>query len=59
MEFKKGCPACEHTDPELEREIYALAKLLVDSYLEEQGAPPMIHPSFEEMMERIKEKNVS
>jgi hypothetical protein len=33
MESRKGCPACEHTDPELEREIQALAQLLFDAYL--------------------------
>lgn len=37
MEFRKGCPACEHTDPQLERELQALAELLVDSYLERCG----------------------
>jgi hypothetical protein len=37
MEYRKGCPACEHTDPQLERELQALAQLLVDSYLEERG----------------------
>lgn len=35
MEHRKGCPACEHTDPQLERELQALAQLLVDSYLED------------------------
>jgi hypothetical protein len=32
MEFHKGCPACEHTDAELERELAALAQLIVDAY---------------------------
>jgi hypothetical protein len=32
MEFHKGCPACEHTDPELETELAALAQLIVDAY---------------------------
>lgn len=39
MEFRKGCPACEHTNPQLERELQALAQLLVDSYLEDCGIP--------------------
>jgi len=34
MEYREGCPACEHTDPQLERELQALAQLLTDSYLE-------------------------
>lgn len=38
MEFRKGCPACEHTDPQLERELQAFAQLLVDSYLEGHGS---------------------
>ncbi len=37
MEFRKGCPACEHTDPQLEKELQQMAELLVDAYLEEQG----------------------
>lgn len=37
MEFRKGCPACEHTDPQLERELEALAELLFESYLENHG----------------------
>jgi len=37
MEFKKGCPACEHSDPQLEREMEQLAQLLFDAYLEEKG----------------------
>jgi hypothetical protein len=41
MEFKKGCPACEHTDPELEMELRMLAELLVASYLEDQGLSPI------------------
>lgn len=37
MEYRKGCPACDHTDPQLERELKAFAQLLVDSYLEDCG----------------------
>ena len=33
MEFRKGCPVCEHSDPELERELQAFAQLLFDIYL--------------------------
>lgn len=33
VEFLKGCPACEHSDPELERELQAFAQLLFDIYL--------------------------
>ena len=33
VEYRKGCPACEHSDPELERELQALAQLLFDIYL--------------------------
>jgi len=43
LEFRKGCPACEHTDPELEREIRVFAELLLDIYLarpEEQRRRP-------------------
>lgn len=37
MEFRNGCPACEHTNPRLERELDALAQLLFDAYLEDCG----------------------
>ena len=33
LEYRKGCPACEHSDPELERELQAFAQLLLDIYL--------------------------
>jgi hypothetical protein len=33
VEYRKGCPACEHSDPELERELQAFAQLLFDIYL--------------------------
>lgn len=39
MEHRKGCPACEHTDPQLEAELDALAQLLFDAYLEDCGIP--------------------
>jgi hypothetical protein len=34
LEFIKGCPACEHSDPQLERELQAFAQLFFDIYLE-------------------------
>ncbi len=34
VEYRKGCPACEHSDPELERELRVFAELLLDSFLE-------------------------
>jgi hypothetical protein len=33
VEYRKGCPACEHNDPELERELQTFAQLLLDIYL--------------------------
>jgi hypothetical protein len=45
MEYRKGCPACDHTDPQLERELQALAELLVDSYLEDSLIPAHPRPS--------------
>jgi hypothetical protein len=33
LEYRKGCPACEHSDPVLERELQAFAQLLFDIYL--------------------------
>lgn len=32
-EFLKGCPMCEHSDSELERELRTFAQLLFDIYL--------------------------
>jgi hypothetical protein len=33
LEFRKGCPACEHSDPGLDRDLKAFAQLLFDIYL--------------------------
>jgi hypothetical protein len=33
LEYRKGCPACEHSDPDLDREFRAFAQLLLDIYL--------------------------
>ena len=33
VEYRKGCPVCERSDPELERELQAFAQLLLDIYL--------------------------
>ena len=32
LEYREGCPVCEHSDPELERELWAFAELLLDIY---------------------------
>jgi hypothetical protein len=32
-EFLKGCPVCEHSDPELERELRAFGQLLLEIHL--------------------------
>lgn len=37
MEYRNGCPVCEHTNPKLERELDELAQLLFDAYLEDCG----------------------
>ena len=34
--FVKGCPVCEHADPQLERELQEFAQLLFDIMLAEQ-----------------------
>lgn len=39
MEYRKECPACEHNNPQLEKELDALAQLLFDAYLEDCGVP--------------------
>ena len=33
LQYRKGCPACEHSDPELERELQVFAQLLLDIHL--------------------------
>lgn len=33
LEFRTGCPSCEHSDPALERDLQAFAQLLFDIYL--------------------------
>lgn len=32
IEYQKGCPLCEHSDAELERELVAWAQLLWDHF---------------------------
>jgi hypothetical protein len=32
VEYQKGCPLCDHSDPELERELVAWAQLLWDHF---------------------------
>jgi hypothetical protein len=34
LEYKPGCPVCEHSDPELDRELRAFAELMVDVVME-------------------------
>jgi hypothetical protein len=36
LEYRKGCPACERSDPDLERELQAFAQLLFDIYLDDR-----------------------
>jgi hypothetical protein len=33
LEFRKGCRACERSDPALERDLQAFAQLLFEIYL--------------------------
>ncbi len=44
LEYKKGCPACEHTNPALERELRAFAQLFFEIYLEAHGFTPPDKP---------------
>lgn len=37
VEYVKGCPICEHTNPELERDLYLFAQLLFDMWLDKKG----------------------
>lgn len=37
LECVQGCSVCDRNDPELERELHALARLLFDLYLEARG----------------------
>lgn len=32
VEYQKGCPLCDHSDPDLERELVAWAQLLWDHF---------------------------
>jgi len=36
IEYQKGCPLCEHNDPDLERELNAWAQLLYDHFLSQR-----------------------
>jgi hypothetical protein len=45
LEYRKGCPACEHSDPELERELQAFAQLLLDIYLAKRAKKRDLEPS--------------
>ena len=35
-EFVKGCPLCEHTDPQLERELEDFARMLFEIMLADE-----------------------
>jgi hypothetical protein len=37
VEYLKGCPVCDHTNPQLERELHAFAQLLFDIWLARQN----------------------
>jgi hypothetical protein len=37
LEYLKGCPMCEHSNPQLERELHAFAQLLFDIWLAKQN----------------------
>jgi hypothetical protein len=37
LEYLKGCPMCEHSNPQLERELQAFAQLLFDIWLAKQS----------------------
>ena len=48
LEFMPGCPLCAHSDPELERELKALAQIVFDAILQRhtdstQPVPPTGH----------------
>ena len=45
VEFRKGCPACEHSDPDLERELHAFAQLLFEIYLAKREMKRESRPS--------------
>jgi len=34
LEYRPGCPVCENSDPELDRELRAFAELMVDVVIE-------------------------
>ena len=34
MEYRKGCPLCEHSDPQLERDLHSFAQLLFDIWID-------------------------
>jgi hypothetical protein len=36
IEHRKGCPLCEHSDPDLELELQAWAQLLYDHFSSQQ-----------------------
>ena len=37
LEYLKGCPMCEHSNPQLERELHTFARLLFDIWLAKQN----------------------
>ena len=36
LDHRDGCPVCEHSDPELERELRVFAELLLDIHFAKQ-----------------------
>lgn len=45
VDHLKGCPICERSDPQLERELHAFAQLLFDIWLARQSADENPAPS--------------
>ena len=65
IEYRKGCPLCEHSDPELERELQSWAQLLYDHFSSRQwdakayGAAPFVDSGRQSptLKERSKKKS--
>jgi hypothetical protein len=37
VEYREGCPLCDHSDPELDVELEMFAELLLDIYADKRG----------------------
>lgn len=57
IEYQKGCPLCEHSDPELERELVAWAQLLWDHFSSKRKSAAPVDVDCAQQSPTLKERS--